>query len=326
MSKTYEMMWNCEFCGSAKLLGKSHRYCPNCGAAQDPDSRYFPPEEEKIAVEDHEFVGADKVCASCDAPNSSKSEYCANCGGPMDDAKGVQLQTEAEEPSDTSPAPSPSETSKSSSKMPLIIGALVVLVLVCAGLFLIKETKDVVVKGHSWERTIDIERYQTVEEKNWKDKVPIKGVVKRCIEKQRSTKKVEDGQECKTVKKDNGDGTYNESEKCTTKYKEIPVNDQWCTYKIDKWKLQKTEKASGVDFNPIWPTVSVKTCTLTNVGCEREGAKKETYTVNFTDPEGEVHGCDFPMEKWKSIAVGSKKQMDFNLVGSIDCGSFDDKP
>ena len=47
MSKTYEMMWDCGFCGSSKLLGKTHRYCPGCGAAQDPSTRYFPPEEEK---------------------------------------------------------------------------------------------------------------------------------------------------------------------------------------------------------------------------------------------------------------------------------------
>ena len=62
--KTYEMMWDCEYCGAAKLLGKSHRHCPLCGAAQNADKRYFPPEEEKVAVEDHQFVGADWGCPS----------------------------------------------------------------------------------------------------------------------------------------------------------------------------------------------------------------------------------------------------------------------
>ena len=45
--KSYEMFWDCEYCGSSKLLGITHRHCPNCGAPQDPEKRYFPPDEEK---------------------------------------------------------------------------------------------------------------------------------------------------------------------------------------------------------------------------------------------------------------------------------------
>ena len=64
--KNYEMFWDCEYCGSSKLLGITHRHCPNCGAPQDPEKRYFPPDEEKVALEDHENTGADWHCPSCD--------------------------------------------------------------------------------------------------------------------------------------------------------------------------------------------------------------------------------------------------------------------
>ena len=62
--KHYEMLWDCAYCATPKLLGKSHRHCPKCGAPQDPERRYFPADSEKVAVEDHVPVGglAGAVC------------------------------------------------------------------------------------------------------------------------------------------------------------------------------------------------------------------------------------------------------------------------
>ena len=30
--RVYEMLWDCAFCGTQKLLGLQHRHCPSCGA------------------------------------------------------------------------------------------------------------------------------------------------------------------------------------------------------------------------------------------------------------------------------------------------------
>ena len=89
--KTYEMLWDCEFCGTEKLLGKTHRHCPECGAVQNPKTRYFPSEDEKVAVEDHQFVGADRHCGACDAPNSVMAKHCTECGAPMDGTREVEV-------------------------------------------------------------------------------------------------------------------------------------------------------------------------------------------------------------------------------------------
>ena len=43
--KVYEL-WACRYCGSRKLLGKSHRHCPSCGAPQQNAPRYFPADAE----------------------------------------------------------------------------------------------------------------------------------------------------------------------------------------------------------------------------------------------------------------------------------------
>ena len=56
--------------------------------------RYFPPDDEKIAVEDHDYVGKDKVCGFCEAPNSALAKFCTECAGPMDGTKDVQLVNE----------------------------------------------------------------------------------------------------------------------------------------------------------------------------------------------------------------------------------------
>ena len=89
--KTYEMMWDCEYCGSDKLLGVTHRYCPECGAAQNPDKRYFPPDDQKVAVQDHKYVGADLKCPACEEAMSAAldDEYDAsgNPGGVVNLAK-----------------------------------------------------------------------------------------------------------------------------------------------------------------------------------------------------------------------------------------------
>ena len=67
----YEMLWDCEYCGMEKLLGVSQRYCPGCGSAQNPSTRYFPEDSDKVAVADHKYMGADRQCSACDAPNAA---------------------------------------------------------------------------------------------------------------------------------------------------------------------------------------------------------------------------------------------------------------
>ena len=318
MSKTYEMMWDCSYCDTKKLLGKSHKHCPNCGTAQDPTKRYFPPEEEKVAVEDHEFVGADKVCPYCDAPNSAIATYCTECAGPLDGSQEVNLVSDIPEPT-----PQPSATpEKKSSKLPWIIGFFVILVGIFA-LFQMTEERPVTVVSHSWERSIEIEQYKLVTDKDWKDKVPSKGNIRSCTDKERTTEEVPDGETCTTVKNDNGDGTYNESEKCTTNYKKVPVYDDWCTYEIKKWTTVNTEKEIGTNLEPAWPTTAIRECSMTALGCEREGKKTDTYTVHMKDDNNKNHTCTFPETQWKSIKVNDTQTMEFGqITGNIDCGSW----
>ena len=77
-----------------------------------------------------------------------------------------------------------------------------------------------------------MEKYKQVTEEDWEDRVPMKGKIQSCRDKERDTKSSQMVKKCSIVKKDNGDGTYNETEKCQTKYKTVPIYDDWCTYEI----------------------------------------------------------------------------------------------
>ncbi|MEO1590390.1 MAG: zinc ribbon domain-containing protein [Cyanobacteria bacterium J06632_22] len=83
MGKVYEMLWDCKFCGQEKLLAKTNRTCTQCGAAQDPAWRYFPSDSDKVEVQNHTFVGKDKLCPACDSVNAADNNFCIRCGAPM---------------------------------------------------------------------------------------------------------------------------------------------------------------------------------------------------------------------------------------------------
>ena len=320
----YEMLWDCQYCGMEKLLGVSQRFCPGCGSAQDPDSRYFPKDEDKVAVADHKYIGADKHCSACDTPNAAAAKHCINCGNSMDGESSVNLVEEKHKQE-----PIPSSEPKKSNALPKIILGLVVLlgIVFCIGGSCTKEAA-IQVKSHSWEQKIEVQEYARVQEKAWKDKVPFKAKSVSCREKERSTEKVPDGKDCKTVKKDKGDGSFVEKEECTTRYKKVPVMDQYCTYKIEKWNAIRPLISSGKDLNPYSPKGTVETCTITRLGCQKKGEKTETYTVHFQDSteEGSVYTCNFTQDVWKTYEVGVQYDAQVSLLGSLDCASLKKKP
>ncbi len=98
--RAYEMLWDCGYCGAQKLLGKSQKFCPQCGAPQDTQARYFPDEPDKVEVLGHRYEGADKICPACQAPNGALAEFCGRCGSPLSEAaraKRLQDQVRADE-------------------------------------------------------------------------------------------------------------------------------------------------------------------------------------------------------------------------------------
>lgn len=320
----YEMLWDCPRCGTEKLLGLSHRHCPSCGAPQDPSTRYFPSDEDKIAVEDHVFHGRDLNCANCESPNSAAAKHCVNCGAPMGDddaAVGlVDVQEEAPEP----PPPPRRRGCGVLGAAGLALLALVVVGVVVTCFWTRQETLEVA--GHAWARQVEVERYARVDDSAWCDGMPSGAMSVRRSEKKRSTKKIADGEDCRVVKKDQGDGTFTEITECTPRYREEPVYDAWCEYEVEKWVHDhwETAEGSGLTPAPAWPTVDIGPCSRSRVGCTRVGSRKESYVVRLRGPDGALEECEVPQPRWSGMAPGSRWKGDVRvLTGGVACDSLE---
>jgi hypothetical protein len=314
----YEMWWNCSFCDTKGLLGKSNRHCPNCGAAQDATKRYFPPEGKEAAY-NGTFEGADRTCPACSTPNGAKAHNCRQCGSPLDGASEVARVADF-----VPDAPKLAPLPKKRSVLGWVVGLISTLTCGFCGLGACW-TKDATatVTGHQWERSIAIEAYDTVRDQTWCDSMPSGARERSRSKAQRSTRQVPDGETCSTRNVDRGDGTFEKREECRTKYRDEPVYDMECQYEIERWHTVRTAREAGTDESGLkWPRVSLSrsgTC----VGCEREGARKENYELLLKGPAGEAWRCSVPLPTWQQAREGSTRQVQVRvLTDGIDCGSL----
>lgn len=348
--KTYEMLWDCQFCGTTKLPGKTHRFCPNCGSPQNPDSRYFPADNEKVAVEDHVFVGVDKTCAKCGQLNAGNAEFCQQCGAPLTDAAQAKvLAAEAWVPEGTQrPSSGPRDVVKEQFdaemqrvgvqkkknegqvnwKLYAVLG--VIALVVVAGLVALfwKKEVTVIVTGHEWSREIRIEQYNSFTEQSWWDVRPAGDDVIRgmCHQEQRSTRQIPDGEECSTRRVDQGDGTFREERECHTKYRSEPVYDDMCTWTGKRWEYDRTVPASGksVKETPYWPQITLNCSGQRSVGCEREAGRSEAYLVVFRGDGDIVYKCPFSQSDWENVGIESVWTVNVRVVDqdAADCDSL----
>ncbi|HVY28445.1 MAG TPA: zinc ribbon domain-containing protein [Polyangiaceae bacterium] len=319
----YEMLWDCRYCGTRKLLGLTHRHCPGCGAPQDPNARYFPDDSEKVAVQNHEFVGADIACRYCGCASSKRAHHCGRCGAPLAEGSAVISQTSPGlvQPLVGSSAPQPPARPAWKLWVPALA---LVLVSVTAVAVLWKKDRTFVVAQRSWQRSVSVERFGAVRETAWCSELPAGAREMTRHREQHGTHQVPDGEDCRTQKKDRGDGTFKEEQVCTPKHKDEPVYEDKCSYELVKWTQQRQEKAEGDQATaPRWPAVTLARSGCSDIGCEREGTRSERYSVTFRDDTGESYHCDFPETTWEKLGQGKRYPGKLRaLVGTLDCGSL----
>lgn len=346
---TYQMLWDCRFCGTQKLLGITHRHCPNCGAAQDPAWRYFPAEEDMVAVEDHQYVGADKICPACQQPNSAASTFCSECGANL--ATGETVQTQGERAIGTGSAGADTRrdvvkdqfvaemdrVGAAEASRPVFLGlrknqlwiaaGIVALVLIVAGIvyavsYRSSATGEVV--RLTWERTVSIEDFQPRAGSGWRDSLPGDAYSLSCTERQRGTRKVPDGshEECRDV--DLGDGAFRRECRTVTDYRDEPVYDTWCSYRVDRWDYarQVASQGEGKSPPPVWPSYQLAQG-IGRYGEERAAGQAESYTVHFRESDGDTHTCTFREQaEWDRYDVGTPVTLKLTITGKPDCDTL----
>lgn len=337
--QSYEMLWDCSFCGQKKLLAVTHKFCPGCGGAQDAAHRYFPKEGEEVALADHKFAGADKVCPNCKALSGAAASNCAKCGAGLsgskeavrheDDGKDVE-QRKRDKHAALKPPPMPGNAPAAAKKSGLpgwvyAVGGI----LVALGLFyaFYEKKAEIVVTAHSWARVVELERLTEVREKSECSSVPGAGRVQRRWDDSRS-RQVPDGkdchQECSTKRNDKGDGSFGKSKSChdvcTTKYRTEHYLVRMCDYDIDKWVTGREIKAGGQDKAPRWPEVSLAAgASPRNLGAERERKRTGDYVLHFKSGD-KTYDCNMDDEgPWAGYEDGSKLTLGFDMFGKPNC-------
>jgi hypothetical protein len=320
----YEMLWDCSFCGTCKLLGLTHRHCPVCGAPQAAEARYFPPDDEKVPARNHVYYGVDRKCGSCGEANSRASKHCRGCGAPLDGAQEVARRDEQGPPASKLRAARAAVAPKRKRRGRAVAAGVV---LTWAGLgasLLWSKPTQLEVTGHEWRREIAVERFGPSEQSGWCDGLPSGARVIKQSREVREHRQIEDGEECSTRKVDLGNGGFTEEQDCHPRYRDEPVYDDRCTYLIDRWERIRTETLQGASLSdaPRWPAVHLARrgqC----VGCEREGARQESFSVVLRDPGGSLHRCDFEQTRWASLSVGTWLNGEVGVVaGDVRCGSL----
>lgn len=309
----FEMLWDCDHCGTKRLLGKSQRHCPECGAKQNPDKRYFPPEGSETRVEGHTYEGADSLCPACDAPMGAKVKSCMNCGAPMDGSQQVRGVMAA-------PAVAAAPKPRNWKKLGLIAAA--VLVVIFGIWFVVFRTKDAVVKvtAHEWSRAIAIEEFSDQLQESWRDTMPADARSPMCRMKQKSTRQVADGETCRDDKIDKKDGTFEVVTKCTPKTRSEPIEAEWCTYTITRWHEVDVRKVGGTGLSLAWPTMDLPPPTAAAVpGARRQGRKTETRSLRF----GNTRCDDVSDAIWRKYTDGQAAKVEVRArTGDVVCSSL----
>ena len=341
--ETFQMLWDCKFCGTTKLLGIDNRHCPNCGAAQDPAWRYFPAEADMKFINDPKFAGADRICPFCGQPNSAEAKFCKDCGGDLstapeaarkqklvtglegasgksDDVVLNQFMAEqAAIKSGKSAAAAHSMTPAAKrSGLPLV--ARIVLVVGVIGVLLgggylalsnITHPASLTVRDMTWAHKIDVQQLQQQSSSDWRGSVPSDAYSLSCHTADRCHTESET-YTCGYEYKDNGNGSGQRVAKTCTRDKQVCVSDQMCSYYVDRWAFEHTLTASGgLNDTPHCPNFSP--LRMSGLGAER-GTCEQNYNVIFTNGKKDYTYSQPSEQVWRRFQVGQQYDVAINVL------------
>lgn len=348
----YEMLWDCAQCSAKGLLGVSHRHCPQCGAAQDPAARYFPAPGTEVETQHHRYVGVDWLCTYCESPNSAAAAFCVNCGGPKDGAKEVKRVVDGAVP--VSPPAVASQVSRPPPErtglaqppegaprngptgslrwLSVVVGLVLAALVVLAYQFFSKHDETVQLADKAWTREVDVERFTSQVTSAWCDAMPTDAYQVTRSREQRGSKQVPDGQDCHTVRVDGGDGSFTKRQECSPRYRDEPVYDTRCHYRVNRWLLLRTDKLAGnASLMPAWPQPLLAgppaggmglSGAAALLGADRLGSKRERYQVTLRSAKGKQWTCTLSADRWAALADGKPVTLKVRGTGGADCDSL----
>lgn len=332
---TYEMLWDCGACGTAKLLGLTHRHCPACGAPQEASKRYFPSDEEKVATLDHVYTGVDQQCAACGSPSAISAHHCPNCGAPLAEGKAVATKgperiaetsvfssSNAERDGEV-PVPRQGPAPK---RLPVALLVFVALAAFAIFAFTRKKSSTLDIVAHHWRMERPIEVYELVAREAWRDELPSTATGVACHEEARSTRSVPDGETCERVRKDLGNGAFKETRECKPKFRDETIMGTRCRFEAPAWRVARTDRAEGQGLASVRRFAgSGAVRTGLCLGCEREGRVEEVFELEVRAAGSpKTERCAVSESRWRALADGASVVAAVRAVGGgVVCASLE---
>lgn len=320
MERIVKGYWDCPYCDQKGIDGLT-KHCPGCGHPQDQDTKFYL-KEEKVYVEEEKAKqygqGADWTCSYCDSLNRYDRDTCSNCGAPREENKGSYFDNQ-----NKTPAPAPKPPVKPSFNYKLLLAILAVVAFFV--ILFMPKNKAATIAEKSWERTTNIESYETVKESDWD--LPDGG---RLYDQQneihhydqvldhyetvqvQKSRQVVTGYDTEYHYRDNGDGTFTEyttdvpiysteyyyEDEDRPVYISVPRYQTKYYYEIERWIYKETLEAHGKDDTPYWPERELK-------NNERLVQDKQKYTIVFNSDKKRYEQT-FSESVWSQYKVGDK--------------------
>lgn len=342
MGKIIMGYWDCKFCNKTRIAG-SDRDCPSCGHPRPDGTRFYMDGTKPVDENTAQIVrarGRDWTCPACDCLNSGLDNTCIGCGAPrnatisnterkespsknidissIDDILIDMRQTTEQMCSISKPHKSHTEA-VNKKKLLLTIGGILAGIALIVGLIILFIPKPATIKisKMGWEYNIDIEKLTTVNESDWylpsgarlhytQEEIHHYDPVLDHYEPVEI--QVPDGYDEKVVGyRDLGNGYFEEITEREPRYRtemsqsavyrQEPRYQTKYYYEIDKWLHNRTITTSAFDKKPEWGKVTLHTN-------EREGSRKETYTIYGTDTENKSRTVTVTRTVWENYNIG----------------------
>ena len=367
MGKLVEGLWDCRYCDSKGIKG-GIRDCPNCGRPRDDSTKFYLPSEITYVSEEKAKTinrNPDWLCIYCDSLNSDSDDFCKSCGSKRDSRnpdyfsmrRKASTSTQKSTKQDVIPSKSPlgissdfardNNTSNNIASSTLnlfkkswkyfVVALLSVSLLSGLIYILIPKNEEITITSFSWERSISIEKYQTVQENGWS--LPSEARLQYTQQeiytytqvldhyethsRQVAKQRISHYEDYVSGYRDLGNGyfeeiiaqrpvyeTYYETEYYQEPiYRNEPVYKTKYYYEIDKWLFDRSLNSSGSDQNPYWQEIPALPKT------ERVGEKSEKYyIIGFNQKEKEKK-ISLPYETWKELKANQQVKLKVSVFG-----------
>lgn len=227
-------------------------------------------------------------------------------------------------------------------------------VLLLIGLFIwaaIPREYDVVVADVYFQHGVHIEKYQVIRDSGWNyphkafdveregKRIHHHDRVEDGWEKEWYTERVRDGESCRSVSipkkcrsNKNGYATCSgggSRQECTpkyrdkrdwrkkTKYKDVPVYQEWYSWKAWEWRHDRDVFATGHTLDVHWPSEEeIALCKTCTPGEEERIKHDDRYTIKFADKKDTWNYTPSNLAEFKTFPVGSKRRIKVTL-GSV---------